>query len=69
MIKIGDKVRLLKRGSEETTFREIGKGTVDNIMTNKIGEIKFIRYMDKEWPENVSEIVSVDSLFFKVVSN
>lgn len=69
MLKIGDKVRLMKRMDTNSNWNEIGKGYVRNVFTDKFGIPTFIDYQDKDWPENVVEKVSVNSDLFQVVGN
>lgn len=69
MLKIRDKVRIIKRSDESNNWLEIGKGFVENVMTNKVGEVKFIKYRDKDWPGDITEIVSVNTPFFQVVKS
>lgn len=69
MLKINDKVKIQKRGEDGGAWNECGRGFVRQIFTDRLGEIKFISYNDKEWPSEITETVSVNAPFFRVVAN
>lgn len=67
-LKIGDKIKCLRKSEFNNQWIEAGQGYCRGIGTNKGGYDKYVYYTDKTWTNvDVIECLPIESEYFKVV--
>lgn len=68
MLKLQDKIKILKKSKYTENWQEVGRGVIKSLYFSRHSDTPtFVGYSDKEWsnPE-IEETISVNSLNIKV---